>query len=173
MRTLTANVTDFILVYKPELFIDKNNSTMYFSLTHPILLLVLLPITLYAANITTTTTTTAAAPIRTCTTATHCPSTYYCNTKQHVCQVKRSVNSTCDASTECASGKCHDKICRKVCQSDNDCSLTKEYCTIRKYCQAKHCSACIRNAQCANNHCRLFHCASDTCKTALAALQKH
>lgn len=128
------------------------------------ILLVLLPATLYTLN-------TTNVPIITCTRPTECPSTHFCNSQQRVCVLKYSINSTCECSMQCLNGKCYENICRKSCTIDNECSLTKEYCTIQNYCLEKHCKICTRNAQCANNYCYYFYCKTDTCITALAALQ--
>ena len=119
-----------------------------------------------AANVTT------KAPIAICRAQSRCPKTHFCNLKQRVCMPKYALNSTCSHNYECSGNKCHDKKCRQPCDSDKGCSLAKEYCTISKYCLTKHCGRCVRNAQCANNNCRFFHCASSTCPAALSNLLK-
>jgi hypothetical protein len=102
-----------------------------------------------------------------------CPSTHFCNSKQRICVQKYAVNRTCARAIQCTSGNCYDNLCRKSCKTDNDCSLTKEYCTTQKYCTSKHCNACIRNAQCADNNCRFSLCVKSTCIPALSALRKN
>lgn len=130
-----------------------------------ILLVLVFPVTLYAA----VTTTKAIS----CTMHIQCPTTHFCNSKQRVCVYKYAVNQTCARGIECTSDKCYASICRKSCKTDNDCSLKKEYCTTEKYCTEKHCYACIRNVQCANNNCRYSICERSTCLSALAALRKN
>lgn len=103
-----------------------------------------------------------------------CPSTtHFCSSQQHLCILKRSLNSTCQHDDECLSDKCYDQLCRRSCKEDKDCHQMKEYCSITNYCKLKHCGACLRDAHCANNHCELFHCASNNCTTILNLLQKH
>ncbi|CAF0902426.1 unnamed protein product [Rotaria sordida] len=111
-------------------------------------------------------------PSITCCKQAQCSSTHFCNIRQRVCMLKYAVNSTCERDLECSDGKCYDYICRQSCESDDDCSLTKEYCTVNKYCNAKYCGMCLRDAQCANNLCEYFHCTSDDCTRALDILFK-
>ncbi|CAF1093297.1 unnamed protein product [Rotaria sp. Silwood1] len=112
-------------------------------------------------------------PIITCIKQAHCPTiTHFCNIRRRICMLKYSVNSTCERDLECYDGKCYDNICRQSCNSDDDCSLTKEYCTISKYCNTKYCGICTRDAQCANNRCKIFHCTSIDCTTVLDTLFK-
>lgn len=108
-----------------------------------------------------------------CQSQSRCPSTHFCNLRQRVCVTKFSAGSICSNDVECLSDKCFEKICRRSCSNDNECSLTKEYCTtFTKYCQEKHCGLCTRNVQCANNRCGFLHCVSTNCSSALIELQK-
>jgi hypothetical protein len=86
--------------------------------------------------------------------------------------MKYSLKSTCQEDIQCVGGKCYGNICRQPYQSDKECSLTKEYCTVTKYCDMKKCGTCGRNAQCANNICRVLYCLKGNCNTALNALKK-
>lgn len=115
---------------------------------------------------------TIKASLANCTKESQCTKTQFCNTKLRVCAFKLSLNSTCSHDKECSSGKCHDKLCRKSCSQDKECSIDKEYCTISRYCAAKHCGGCIRNAQCANNKCHFFRCSKDSCTAKLNTLNK-
>lgn len=108
----------------------------------------------------------------TCRKNTQCPNTHYCNLKHRLCILKQSVNGTCSSNQECLSDKCYGSICRQGCNSDNNCSLTKEYCTQNKYCARKHCKFCWRNAECANNYCRSNVCEKTNCSTVLNNLFK-
>lgn len=115
---------------------------------------------------------TTRSSIIACTSHGQCPHTHFCSIQQHVCVLKRSIAGLCTRDIECSSGKCHEHICRRTCKTNQECSLTKEYCSSRNFCSSKHCSFCTRNAQCANNQCSFFYCKKDTCLTALAALQR-
>jgi len=106
-----------------------------------------------------------------CSSTRQCSTTSFCSTRERICLPKLSFNSTCDSSIECTSGKCYDRICRQACHSDDDCLSNKEYCTLNKYCFAKHCNICFRNGQCANNDCQYFQCESTTCQLQLDILQ--
>ncbi|CAF2155894.1 unnamed protein product [Rotaria magnacalcarata] len=110
--------------------------------------------------------------VSTCTKQAQCPTTHFCNNKQRICMLKYAVNSSCEHDLECDGEKCFYDICRQLCVSDSDCSLTKEYCSISKYCTAKYCGMCLRDAHCANNRCHFFHCTSTDCTTALEAINK-
>lgn len=119
-------------------------------------------------------TTTTLAPIISCQVQRQCPSTHFCNLRQRICVRKYLVGTSCAIDRECASGKCHDHFCRRSCNSDRDCQMSKEYCTVfSNVCQMKHCGLCTRDAQCANNRCAFLRCASTNCTAALAALQKN
>ncbi|UJR09695.1 hypothetical protein I4U23_013927 [Adineta vaga] len=138
---------------------------MYFQSILLAILLVFFTTNLYALN-------TTRVPIVNCTRQSQCTKTQFCNTKQRVCLLKYSLNTTCQSDNECVSDKCHDKMCRQSCRSDSNCSTTKEYCTISRYCAMKHCGACARNAQCANNHCSFFRCVESNCTATLTKLKK-
>jgi len=127
---------------------------MYFSLSFIILSLLLFSPTLFAFN----TTNKFWAPIIAWQKDLQCTSsTHFFNTQQHVCIFKYSLNSTCQHDYECLTDKYYDQLCKE----DKDCSISN-------YCKSKHCGSCIRDVQCANHHCHLFHCT-----TVLNVLQKH
>ena len=146
---------------------------MHFSTRFLAALLLVLAVTVFAQNATTTKApTTTATPVISCKRNSQCPKTSFCQQKQRICVAKYQSNSTCNFDGECQTDKCQERVCRRLCKVDGDCSSTREYCTLTKYCLAKRCGACLFNAQCANNNCRFFSCASSTCAASLAALQK-
>jgi len=68
--------------------------------------------------------------------------------------------------TNVQTGNCYNQLCHQSCKEDRDYSISNYY-------KSKHGNSCIGDAQYANHHCHLFHCASNNCTTLLKTLQKH
>jgi hypothetical protein len=145
---------------------------MYFPSSLLTVFLLILTTTLYFVNSTTTTTTTTTVSVVKCDKQSLCLTNQYCNITRSVCMAKQAINSSCKKDVECSGNECHHKICRQPCSSENNCSLTKEYCTYSSYCEAKYCGFCTRNVQCANNKCSFLSCNINECHKALEALRK-
>jgi len=128
---LATNVTLLIIIYiyvYIHLF-GKIFSIMYSPLTLFTILLVILPMALYALGAATPKASTIDCGKQKCNS-----NTQFCDPKHLVCTEKRSVSSACESHLQCSSGKCYDGKCRQACKTNTDCVLSKERCIKHKYC---------------------------------------